>query len=156
MTGSKNTAIALSISDTVNSLTGPNGDGTHNSMYSLVVSAIPVGAVLTDGSNSFTATAGHTSVNVNGWTLTSLKITPPTGFLGNFTLTVTGTETDAEGNLSASTTAIENVTVIANVNHAPAGTNNTVTTLEDTATSSPLSTSASAIRTTARPTICWR
>src|SRR5437879_97758 len=48
-----------------------------NSLSSLVVSAIPVGAVLSDGhGNSFTATAGNTSVDVHNWNLSSLTITP--------------------------------------------------------------------------------
>src|SRR5438105_8607210 len=55
--GVEGTAIALNLGVTVN---GAAGDS--NSLSSLVVSAIPVGAVLSDGhGNSFTATAGNRS-----------------------------------------------------------------------------------------------
>ncbi len=83
--------------------------GDTNNLASLVVSAIPIGATLSDGTNTFTASAGNTSVDINGWTLTSLKITPATDT--NFTLSVAATEKDAEGNLSTTTTATEVVTV---------------------------------------------
>ncbi|WP_238587506.1 beta strand repeat-containing protein [Cupriavidus sp. IDO] len=102
--GVEGTAIALNLGATVNGLAG---DG--NSLASLVVSAIPVGATLSDGSHSFTADASHSSVDVSGWTLSSLTITPPND--ANFTLSVAATATDGEGNLSTTTTATETVTV---------------------------------------------
>jgi hypothetical protein len=83
----------------------PAGD----TLQSLVISAIPVGAVLSDGTHSFTATAGSTSVNVAGWTLSGLKITPTND--SNFTLTATATAKDGAGNTSnasASETVIVN------------------------------------------------
>src|SRR5437763_508853 len=39
--------------------------GDANSLAALVVSAIPVGATLSDGTHSFTATAGNTAVDVH-------------------------------------------------------------------------------------------
>src|SRR6202022_1670607 len=75
-----------------------------------LVSAIPVGATLSDGhGHSFTASAGNTSVNVSGWTLASLTVTSTND--ANFTLSIAATARDAEGNLSAVTTATESVTV---------------------------------------------
>src|SRR5262249_6704751 len=98
--------IALSVSASA------TGDG--NTLQSLVISAIPVGAVLSDGhGHTFTATASTTSVDVHAWTLTGLTI--DTSHVSgndeaNFTLQVTATEKDADGNTS-STTASETVTV---------------------------------------------
>ena len=104
--GVEGSSIKLgTISATVGGLTGDS-----NSLASLVVSAIPVGATLSDGSgHSFTASAGHTSIDVLGWSLANLAITPSTDT--NFTLTVTATERDAEGNLAAPVSATEAVTV---------------------------------------------
>src|SRR3954447_16438792 len=72
-TGNEDAAIALSIGA---ALTDTDGS---ESLVSLVVSAIPVGVKLSDGAggHSFTATAGNTSVDINGWTLGSLKVSPP-------------------------------------------------------------------------------
>src|SRR5437588_206257 len=103
--GVEGTAIALNLGVTVN---GAAGDS--NSLSSLVVSAIPVGAVLSDGhGNSFTATAGNTSVDVHNWNLSSLTITPAND--ANFTLGIAATAKDAEGNLSTTTSGTELVTV---------------------------------------------
>src|SRR5205807_212808 len=103
--GVEGTAIALNLGVTVN---GAAGDS--NSLSSLVVSAIPVGAVLSDGhGNSFTATAGNTSVDVHNWNLSSLTITPASE--ENFTPVIVSTAKDAEGNLSTTTSGTELVTV---------------------------------------------
>ena len=106
--GVEGSAIALNLGVTLNS---ESGDSPANSLASLVVSAIPVGATLSDGADghSFTATSGATSVDVSGWSYASLTITPATD--QNFTLSVAATEKDAEGNLSTTTTSTEAVTV---------------------------------------------
>src|SRR5207248_1908737 len=93
--GTEGAAVTLgTLAATVNNLTGDT-----NSLQSLAVSAIPVGATLSDGNgHSFTAGAGNTSVNISGWTLSSLRITPTND--ANFTLTATATTRDAEGNTS--------------------------------------------------------
>ena len=67
--------------------------GHSDSVQSLVVSGIPAGAVLTDGTNCFMATSGNTSIDVKSWNLSNLKITPPNDT--NFILTVTATDQDA-------------------------------------------------------------
>jgi hypothetical protein len=59
------------ISATVNSLAGDT-----NSLASLVVSAIPVGAILSDGTNTFTAKSGSTAVDVRSWNLSKLTMSP--------------------------------------------------------------------------------
>src|SRR6202011_680369 len=103
--GTEGAAVTLgTLAASVNSLTGDS-----NSLQSLTVSSIPVGATLSDGhGHSFTASAGNTSVNVSGWTLSSLTVTPTND--ANFTLTATATTRDAEGNTSTAS-IIEAVTV---------------------------------------------
>ena len=79
------TAIALDLGTTVNGLAGDS-----NTLASLVVSTIPVGAILSDDQgNTFTATDGSTSVDVHGWDLAHLTITPTDA--ANFTLNVAAT-----------------------------------------------------------------
>jgi hypothetical protein len=113
--GNEDTAIALDLGVTVKSLSGANGDASPNSLDTLVVSGIPVGATLSDGTglpgHSFTASAGNTSHDVASWNLSSLTITPLAEFEGSFTLTIAATEHDSEGDISATTTTIEVVTV---------------------------------------------
>ncbi|WP_208647760.1 hypothetical protein, partial [Cupriavidus lacunae] len=104
--GVEGAAIALNLGAAVNGLVGD-----ANSLATLVVSAIPVGATLSDGAggHSFTADASHTAIDIHGWSLSSLTITPPND--ANFTLSVAATAQDGEGNLSTTTTATEAVTV---------------------------------------------
>ena len=113
--GNEDTAIALDLGAMANSLSGANGDALPNNLATLVVSDIPLGATLSDGTglpgHQFTATAGNTSFDVAGWSLSSLKITPPTEFEGCFTLTIAATERDSEGDISATVTATEVVKV---------------------------------------------
>ncbi|HUN98069.1 MAG TPA: Ig-like domain-containing protein, partial [Bradyrhizobium sp.] len=110
--GNEGTAIALDLGVTAESLPGANGDATPNSLDTLVVGCIPVGATLSDGTgHSFTATAGNTSEDVAGWNLSCLTITPPSDFDGCIKLTVAATERDSEGDISATVTATELVTV---------------------------------------------
>jgi hypothetical protein len=104
-TGIEGSAIALNLGATVTSRPGDT-----NRLASLVVSAIPAGAVLSDGTKTFKSTSGNTSVDVHTWNLSSLTITPAND--KNFTLTVSAREVDAQGNLSATTTAAERLTVL--------------------------------------------
>ena len=114
--GNEGTAIALDLGVTAKSLSGANGDATPNSLATFVVSDIPVGATLSDGTglpgHSFTATADNASRDVAGWNLSSLTITPPAEFEGCFKLTIAATEHDSEGDISATVTATEVVTVV--------------------------------------------
>jgi hypothetical protein len=85
--------------------------GEGNSLSSLVVGAIPLGAVLSDGhGHSFTASAGSTAVDLVGWTLAGLSITPA-GDKG-FTLGIAATEKDAEGTASTVASGTLDVTVL--------------------------------------------
>ena len=82
---------------------------------SVTLGDIPVGATLTDGVRSFTATSTTSSVDVTSWKLNALSITPPAGFTGSFTLMVTATSTVEATSGSASTSAPLQVTVLSNV-----------------------------------------
>ncbi|MBX9774702.1 MAG: cadherin-like domain-containing protein [Xanthobacteraceae bacterium] len=123
-TGGEDAAIALSIAAAV----------TDNSEHlsALVVSDIPVGATLSDGGHSFTATLGNTSVDINGWTLSALTITPPHNSDADFTLTVTATSQDGVGGPTVSTSTTLGVTVNA-IADAPAVTTTPVSVEASTA-----------------------
>jgi hypothetical protein len=124
-TGPENTAIAISIGTAV---TDP-----ADHITGLVVSALPVGSILSDGAggHTFTATAGSTQVDISGWTLTQLSLTPPTNFVGTIPLTVTSTS-DLATAAPASTTGTLTVTSV--LDHlAPVALNDSVTVNEGTA-----------------------
>ena len=76
-----------------------------NPLTSVLVSGIPVGAQLSDGTHSFTATTGTTSVNALGWNYAALKITP----IGDANFSLSAQVTDNRGNVSGPVT--EAVTV---------------------------------------------
>ncbi|HEY7581575.1 MAG TPA: alkaline phosphatase family protein, partial [Acetobacteraceae bacterium] len=76
-----------------------------NQLTSVLVSGIPVGDTLSDGTHTFTAATGSTSVNVLGWNYGSLTIKASND--ANFSLSVQAK--DSSGN--ASTVANESVTV---------------------------------------------
>ena len=87
--GQQDTAIQLQdISAALTDL-----DGSES--LAVVISQIPAGSVFSDGVNSFTATVANTSVDVTGWDMTSLTVTPPAGYVGEFDLTVTATSTES-------------------------------------------------------------
>jgi hypothetical protein len=79
----KLSSIVASLSDT---------DGSESLV--LTVGDIPVGATLTDGTNSFTAASGNTSVDVTAWALDNLYITSASGFTGTFDLAISATATE--------------------------------------------------------------
>ncbi len=65
-------------------------DGSET--LSVSISGVPVGATLSDGVNSFLGNGAP--VDVSGWDLASLTITPPADDDTDFTLTVTATATE--------------------------------------------------------------
>ena len=103
--GAEDTAIALSVAPALVDV-----DGSEQ-LSALVVSAIPVGATLTDGTRSFTATPSETSADIIGWDLSALKITPPANSDADFTVTVTATAREGASGPTASTSADLTVTV---------------------------------------------
>ncbi|NNE85936.1 MAG: cadherin-like domain-containing protein [Alphaproteobacteria bacterium] len=103
--GDEDTAIAVD-------LTAALSDTDGSETLSLVVSAIPVGATLSDGINSFTATGTGTEVDIAAWNQAALTITPPADSDGDFQLTVTATATEGgAGGATASTAGTIDVTV---------------------------------------------
>ena len=82
-----NAAVKLNLASNVT-----DTDGSETLAVS--VSSIPVGATLTDGTHSFTSSAGNTSVDISGWSFGNLTVTPPQGFSGDLSLTVNATATD--------------------------------------------------------------
>ena len=88
-------------------------------LSSIVISSIPDGSTLTDGTNTFTATAGNTTVDVTGWNLDNLSYTGHTDVTNSssevHTLVVTATSDEiADGVVvdSASSIANLNITVL--------------------------------------------
>lgn len=76
-------------------------DSDGSETLGVTIAAIPTGATLTDGINSFTATDSTHIVAVTGWNLANLSITAPTGFTGQFALTVAATSMEtATGEIS--------------------------------------------------------
>ncbi|MCW5658842.1 MAG: tandem-95 repeat protein [Burkholderiaceae bacterium] len=110
--GNEDTAIRLG------SISASLVDADGSETLSVSIANIPVGAVLSDGTNSFTATAGSTSVVVTGWLLSNLTLTPPAHYSGTISLNVTATAIEATGP-SASTSATLPVVVTPTVD-APA------------------------------------
>ncbi|MGL5839641.1 MAG: cadherin domain-containing protein [Sphingorhabdus sp.] len=92
-----------------------DNDGSEVRDY-IMIEAISVGATLTDGTNSFTAAAGSTSVDVKNWALGSLRITPVAGVYADFTLTVRSRSRETSNNaVSADAT----ITIFVDVNSPP-------------------------------------
>ncbi|MBT9595805.1 MAG: tandem-95 repeat protein, partial [Vitreoscilla sp.] len=86
-----------------------DGDGSEN--LTITISGIPVGATVSDGTNTFTATAGVTSVDVTAWDHQNLQFKSVAGFNGAVDLSVTATATEASNGSSASTTGSLRVVV---------------------------------------------
>jgi Ca2+-binding RTX toxin-like protein len=62
---------------------------TNSEVFSYVrIEGVPVGAVLSDGVNSFTSAAGVTTATVTAWNLAALRVTPPSGSTADFAMTL--------------------------------------------------------------------
>ncbi|SEN64656.1 type I secretion C-terminal target domain (VC_A0849 subclass), partial [Pseudomonas sp. ok272] len=115
--GSENGSVHLSKITT--GLTDTDGSES----LSVKIGGVPAGTVLSDGAgNTFTATATNGEVNVTGWNLANLTLTPPPNYNGKFNLTVTSTSTESVGNDSASSTATIPVTIYPTVYNPIQGT----------------------------------
>ena len=121
-TGYQDTAIQL---QDVEAALADNGG---SEALSVTLQGLPPGAVLTDGTNSFTATADQGSVDITNWSTWNLSITPPSGFYGSIALTVTATALVPSNGSSATVTQSLPVTVLA----APMAQDSTVSTPENT------------------------
>ncbi|PHZ83456.1 hypothetical protein CRD36_18025 [Paremcibacter congregatus] len=103
--GNEENAIALP------DITASLNDVDGSESLSLVISQVPEGTVLQDSAgHSFTATADTGSVDVTGWTLEDLTVTPAEGTV-DFDLQVTATSTEDSNGDSATTTSIISVDV---------------------------------------------
>ncbi|MBC3483239.1 immunoglobulin-like domain-containing protein, partial [Pseudomonas sp. SWRI77] len=69
-------------------------DGSET--LSVTLSGIPKGTLLSDGAGH-TVTVGGTPVDVTGWKLSGLTLTPPAYYKGSFDITVTSTATESLG-----------------------------------------------------------
>jgi len=67
------------------------------------VAGIPVGATLSDGVRSFTATRFADTVDITAWTRNALTITPPPGSEADFTLEIRATATETATGDTATT-----------------------------------------------------
>ncbi|WP_241197663.1 immunoglobulin-like domain-containing protein, partial [Pseudomonas fulva] len=97
-------------------LTDTDGSETLN----VTLGGLPKGTVLTDNAGH-TATVADGPINVTGWKLSGLTLTPPAYFKGSFDITVTSTATESLGD-SASTVGRIPVTVYGGVYKASVGT----------------------------------
>ena len=100
--------------------------------WRLTVSSIPVGATISSGANTFTATAGNTTATITGWNLATLTVLPPLHSDTDFTLVVASTATEGANGAAATTSANLVVTVNA-VADAPTLTVNAASGNEDSA-----------------------
>ncbi|PJI49131.1 MAG: hypothetical protein CTR55_07100 [Pseudomonas sp.] len=127
--GNEDTAINLS--KVKAALVDTDGSET----LSVSIGKIPAGATLSDGTNTFTADATHDSINLKGWNLDTLTLTPPADFNGTIQLEVSATATEGSNSDAATRTVDLNVTVYP-VNDAPTVSSaQNLTTDEDTSVS---------------------
>jgi hypothetical protein len=80
----------------------------------VVISGIPSGFTLTDGTNTFTATGAagaRSSVDVSTWSISSIKLIVPANVQGTAQLTATATATEASNLDAASISSTVNVVI---------------------------------------------
>ena len=88
-------------------------DGSET-LTAIDIANIPVGATLSDGANTFTASAGDQQVNVVSWDLSNLQITAPAAGVYDLSITATSEES-ANGDTASSSTETLTVTVLTDV-----------------------------------------
>ncbi|MEH0762054.1 VWA domain-containing protein, partial [Vibrio sp. 16] len=96
--------IRASLSDT---------DGSES--LAVTLAGLPVGAIISDGNTSVTISSANESVDVTGWSLDSLTVTPPQGSHDDFTIFVKATSTEDSNGDSAQSHATINVVVHENL-----------------------------------------
>ena len=79
-------------------------DGSE-SMQSVLVENIPEGAMLSDGVNTFTATADENSVDVNEWAQNDVQFLPAENFSGEVNLQVSATSVENSNGDTETTTS---------------------------------------------------
>ncbi|QNM98753.1 tandem-95 repeat protein [Chitinimonas koreensis] len=123
-TGFEDSAIALS------AIQAALRDTDGSEVLTVAIDALPVGTMLSDGSKTFTATAGNVRADVTGWNLAKLSLTPPKDFNGRFNLNVIATATEQANGKQASSAMQLAVTVRA-VNDVPVAADDAATLAED-------------------------
>ncbi|SPJ33973.1 Leukotoxin [Kushneria phyllosphaerae] len=86
-------------------------DTIGSETLSISASKLPVGSVLSDGAgHSVTITSSNQSVLLDGWSLPTLKLLPPAGFVGVIPMVFTATANGIHGG-QASSSVTQNVAV---------------------------------------------
>ncbi|WP_223526813.1 tandem-95 repeat protein [Pseudomonas sp. BF-B-19] len=104
-------------------------DADGSETLTLTLSGLPAGSILTDGNHTFNAADSSTSVDITGWNLSTLKLTPPTNFNGDIPLTVTATAKD--GDAPSASTSLPLVVHVAAVDDASVLQTDKITVEED-------------------------
>jgi hypothetical protein len=87
-------------------------DGSESLKVELL--GLPAGATLSDGTRSITLPSGG-AINLTGWNLATLSLVPPSGFVGELSLQVRATSTEASNGATASVTQALTVRVLSGV-----------------------------------------
>jgi Ca2+-binding RTX toxin-like protein len=88
-------------------------DGSET-ITAIEIRDVPVGAILTDGVNTFTASLGNTTADLftASWNVNAIQILPAPGFSGVINLTIAATTTESSNGASLTTTESLTVSVI--------------------------------------------
>ena len=125
ITSTDNSTVAL---DVFSSLTDKDASET----LSTQISGLPIGYTLTDGSHTFTATAGSSVVDVTDWNLIGLSLIVPAETTPvTVSLTVTATATESSNGSQASTSKTIDI-VVTPQNDPTIANNDSVVINEDT------------------------
>jgi hypothetical protein len=105
-------------------------DGSES--LALEMRDIPVGATISDGTNSFTATSGNTTLDIINWNLDTMTFNMPNIDVSStvYTLNVVATTTEYSNGDTASTSLPITITVL-DVNHSPVAVDTTVRVSEE-------------------------
>ena len=106
-----------------------DADGSET-ISSITLTGLPQGFIVTDGSNTATSD-GPNLVDVTGWDLASLQVTPANGYSGNVSLTVAATSQEASNGATATSTTTVDLTIAA-TNAVPVAVDDTMAGDEDT------------------------
>ncbi|HSD38720.1 MAG TPA: VCBS domain-containing protein [Rhodocyclaceae bacterium] len=121
---------SIKISPIVIGLTDTDGS---EAIVSLFAKTLLAGTVLSDGTNTFTATSTTTSVNITNWSLGTLTIKPPLNFSGSYNLTMELTSKETSTGELATNTVVLPIPV-ANVNDTPVAVADAASVTEDSGT----------------------
>jgi VCBS repeat-containing protein len=98
--GQQDSAIPLSIRAQL-----VDTDGSET--LQLEVDRIPVGARLTDGTNTFQATTTKSRTDISSWNIEALRLIPPSGSDADIVLNVIATTTETNGDQAVVTSGLE-------------------------------------------------